>query len=196
MSEWVRAWEYCLKNPGVPKILQRVAEKRAAPILNRRARPKAKPPVRLPKGKDPKQAKKDLHGECEALCKALVFHRDCGAWDSREGACITCGNYRVLQWGHFIKRQRAPGLLYSVQATGGQCAGCNGPGDGEAFKYAAAIDARDGKGASEILFGAYHKQPHTWNKVTLSKQRDALAAGCRAKGIDPEKVLTAWSARR
>jgi hypothetical protein len=172
-----------------------VAEKRAGPILNKRARPKSKPAIRFPRGKDPKKEKKALHAECEALCKALVFHRDCGAWWAREGACVTCGAYTALQWGHFIKRQRAPGLLYSVKATGGQCGGCNGPGDGEPLKYAEAIDKRDGVGTAASLLGFWHKRRWVWNKTTLTQTRGALAADCRAKGFDVDAILAPVRAR-
>jgi hypothetical protein len=196
MSAWVRAWEWCLKTQGVPDILRKVAEKRAGPILNKRARPKSKPPIRFPRGKDPKKVKKDLHAECEALCKALVFYRDCGDWRSREGLCITCGIHQFsLQWGHFIKRQRAPGLLYSVQATGGQCGGCNGPGDGEPLKYSDAIDQRDGEGEAGRLVAKHYKKPFTWNKTTLTAERDRLARACQEKGLPVDAILAPVKAK-
>jgi hypothetical protein len=189
MSEWVRALEWCLKNPGVPKILQRVAEKRAAPILNRRARPKSKPPIKFPKGKDPAKAKKALHAECEALCKALVFWRDCGDWHIREGLCVTCGRHATLQWGHFIEREKAVGLRYSVVATAGQCRQCNGPGKGMPWEFAEAIDKRDGAGAAAVLRMNYTKKHHVWNKATLTAKREELIRLCTEKRIPVDQVL-------
>jgi hypothetical protein len=191
MSAWVRAWEWCLKTQGVPDILRKVAEKRAGPILNKRARPKAKPPIRFPRGKDPKKVKKDLHAECEALCKALVFHRDCGGWFVREGICFTCGHYQTLQWGHFIERQKAPALRYSERATAGQCSQCNGHGKGMPWEFSAAIDKREGFPAAAALMGSYYKKPFTWNKSTLTTERDRLARACQEKGLPVATILQA-----
>lgn len=189
-ERWVEAGQWLERAKGVPAIVAQEVRKRAQKAL-KRAIP-AKPKVRLPRGtKTPQKEKKELHGECEALCKALVFHRDCGDWRAREGACITCGHWRALQWGHFIERQKAPALRYSVRATAGQCGYCNGYGKGEAIKFAAAIDKRDGAGTAAHFLG-YEGKRHVWNKKTLSFALVGLAADCRAKGIDPAAVLADW----
>lgn len=189
MSQWVKAWEWILKHPDAPFVLKRVAEKRAGPILDKRQRSKYRPAIKFPKGKDPAKAKKALHAECEALCKALVFWRDCGDWHIREGLCITCGRHATLQWGHFIEREKAVGLRYSVVATAGQCRQCNGPGKGMPWEFAQAIDKRDGAGASEVLRANYYKKHHVWNKTTLTAEREKLIRLCAEKRIPVEQVL-------
>lgn len=190
MSQWVKAWEYCVKNKDVPDILRRYAAKRAGPILDKKARAKSKPPIRIPKGKDPRVEKKALHADCEALCKALVFHRDCGDWRSRSGKCITCPAWTdSLQWGHFMERQKAPELRYSVQATAGQCGACNGMGKGKPWEFQAAIDKRDGDGTAKSLIDRYYKKSFTWSKGNLLKWRSILVASCEAKGLPVAAIL-------
>jgi hypothetical protein len=180
-AEWIEAHQYCSRRPDVPRILAKEAAKHYAVAL-RKARP-AKPAIRLPRGrrgapkiKTAQKAKRDLRAELEAYCKAVVFTRDCGSPEAREGACITCRNYRVLQWGHFIPQQKSKWLQYDPRNTGGQCAGCNGPGGrGEVFKYGQAIDARDGSGSAAAL--QREADAHKWwrpNRVTLQQKLDEL----------------------
>jgi hypothetical protein len=151
-AKWVEAYEHCQKN-RVPAILAAVAAKKYKPALA--ALLNKKPTVRLRRGlkiKTPQAAKKDLRVELEILCKAIVFTRDCGHPDERMGVCITCKKWAKLQWGHFLKQSKCKWLQYDPRATGGQCAGCNGPGgDGMPLEYAEAIDKRDGPGAAKAL---------------------------------------------
>lgn len=186
-AKWVEAQDYCQRNRSVPAVLAAIAAKKYKPALA--ALMDKKPAIRFPRGKDPKKEKKALHAECEALCKALVFWRDCGDWHLREGICFTCGKHTTLQWGHFLPREKAPELRYSVEATAGQCGGCNGPGHGEPLKYADAIDKRDGAGRAGALVTAYYKKRWVWNKTTLTAERNKLIRACQEKRIDVDKVL-------
>lgn len=152
-AKWIEAHQWLSKFPSAPSILAQETAKRFRTAL--RSAVPAKPRIRLPRGIKKKTAqgeKKDLRKELEALCKAIVFTRDCGSPEAREGACITCRQWRVLQWGHFIRQQDSKWLQYDPRNTGGQCAGCNGPaGRGRPLDYAKAIDARDGAGTADAL---------------------------------------------
>lgn len=181
-EKWIEAYLTLSKMRGIPPIVLQETERRYRVAL-RRARP-AKARIRLPRGrkapqvKTAQKAKRDLRAELEAYCKAVVFTRDCGSPEAREGVCITCRNYRVLQWGHFITQQKSKWLQYDPRNTGGQCAGCNGPGGrGEPFKYGQAIDKRDGVGTAAAL--QREADQYKWwrpNKVTLQQKLDELKA--------------------
>ena len=181
---WKRAAEWAEEPTGVPPsdlllfTLKKGGKKIKAP---------GKPAIRFPKGKRPPKvrtaqaAKKDLRKELEALCKAIVVTRDCGSPEAREGNCISCGRYRNLQWGHFIRQQDSKWLQYDPRNTGGQCRVCN-LGGGNVLAYAKAIDRRDGPGASAALQREAEEKDRFWrpNKITLSSklaelQRHSLA---------------------
>lgn len=174
-AKWIEADQYCRTHP-VPSILAQAAAAKAK-VAMRKAIP-AKPRIRLPRGlkaKTPQSVKKDLKKELEALCKAIVFTRDCGSPEAREGNCISCLRWNVLQWGHFIRQQDSKWLQYDPRNTGGQCRQCNGFGHGNVFEYALAIDKRDGDGAAARL----HAEAAFWkgwrqNKVTLGKKLEEL----------------------
>jgi hypothetical protein len=196
-EKWIDAHLKLQKIAGIPPIVAQVVEKNYRAAM-RKAIP-ARPRIRLPKASrkvTPQAIKRDLKKELEALCKAIVFTRDCGSPEAREGVCITCGNYRVLQWGHFIAQNHSKWLQYDPRNTAGQCAGCNGPGGrGRPFEYGQAIDKRDGAGSAAAL----HREAafHEWwrpNKTTLGQklaelQKHPLApagASPRPEGLGPE----------
>ncbi len=129
---------------AIIKILQPKAEKarraRGAMIARKIDTPQA---FALPKEATPQAIKGDLHDELEALCKKIVFTRDCGHPDSRTGECISCrGWFTNLQWGHFIPQNVCKWLQYDPRATGGQCPHCNGFKQGNYAGYAAGIERR------------------------------------------------------
>lgn len=177
-EKWILADQYCRTHP-VPSVLAQVAAQKAK-VAMRKAVP-AKPAIRVRRGfkvgsvghaaskvKTPQQLKKDLKKELEALCKAIVFTRDCGSTEAREGNCISCGRWHVLQWGHFITQRDSKWLQYDPRNTGAQCRQCNMNG-GNVLKYAQAIDKRDGAGAAEALQKEAEARDPFWrpNKTTL-----------------------------
>lgn len=153
-AKWIEAHEHCQKTRAPAVITKYVEGKYKAALrvlLDTKREPKIRT-KRITKFKTPQKEKKDIRKELEALCKAIVFTRDCGSPEAREGVCITCKKWRVLQWGHFIPQQKSKWLQYDPRATGGQCAGCNGPGGrGMPLEYAEAIDKRDGPGSAKAL---------------------------------------------
>lgn len=144
-----------------------------------------RPKVRIPRGtQTPQKAKAALRAELEAACKAIVFTRDCGSPEAREGICMTCRQYRVLQWGHFIRQQDSKWLQYDPRNTAGQCAFCNGPGGrGRQLEFAAEIDKRDGPGSAAALQFEAKKNDAWWrpNKVTLGEKLEELKKMLEAK---------------
>jgi hypothetical protein len=187
---WARAGEWLAKPVGNPPwdLLNFV-------LLKGKARaPKAedglKKAVRRHLRKNPhiktaQAAKKDLRKELEALCKAIVFTRDCGSPESRSGNCISCGKWNdALQWGHFIRQQDSKWLQYDPRNCGGQCAYCNGRLHGNVLKYAEAIDLRDGEGAAKALQReAEAYKDWRVNKFTLSQKYRELVTIARARGV-------------
>jgi hypothetical protein len=153
-QKWVEAHEHCQKTRA-PSVLAKYAEGKYKTAVRVLLDTPKKAKIRIPRGvkvKTAQAAKKDLRKELEALCKAIVFTRDCGSPEAREGNCISCGQWHVLQWGHFIRQQDSKWLQYDPRNTGGQCRGCNGPGKrGNVLEYAIAIDKRDGDGSAKAL---------------------------------------------
>ncbi len=186
---WLEAHAWAQNAKGIPTILAQEAAKRAGVAL-RKAKP-YKAPVRAPRGvkiQTAQAAKKDLRKELEALCKAIVFTRDCGSPEAREGNCISCGRFHVLQWGHFIRQQDSKWLQFDPRNTAGQCARCNMNG-GYVLEYAKAIDNRDGTGAALHLQQEAARMGAFWrpNKTTLGEmlrnlQAHPLAPKARAPG--------------
>jgi len=187
-ESWIRANEWLGKQSGIPAILAREVMKHVSKAM-RQAIP-AKPRIRLPRGlkaKTPQGIKKDLKKELEALCKAIVFTRDCGSPEAREGNCISCGRWHVLQWGHFIAQNHSKYLQYSPQNTAGQCAGCNGPGGrGRPLEFADAINKREGFNVAGML-RALAAQTKGWraNRVSLGNMLEELKRHPLAPKAEP-----------
>ncbi len=150
---------------------------------------------RLVKKAAPRNVKKDLREECEALCKAIAFHRQGvsnvkGSEDYRMGSCVTCNRWQKLQWGHFIAQERSKVLQFEPDNTSGQCTQCNGPGKGMYAEYRAAIEKRQ-EGLA-VALEARHKalcnhhgvEQFGWTVSLLRAERDRLVGIARNMGIN------------
>jgi hypothetical protein len=178
-AKWVEAHEHCQKTRA-PSVLAKYAEGKYKTAVRVLLDTPKKAKIRVPRGmkvKTTQAAKKDLRKELEALCKAIVFTRDCGSPEAREGNCISCGRWHTLQWGHFIRQQDSKWLQYDPRNTGGQCRQCNMNG-GNVLKYADAIDKRDGAGAALHLQQEAARMDAYWrpNKTTLGEMLRKLQA--------------------
>jgi len=176
-KNWIEAHQWIQKNPSAPHFLAMEVEKHFRTAI-RQAVP-AKPRIRLPRAArklTPQGIKKDLKKELEALCKAIVFTRDCGSPEAREGNCISCGQWRTLQWGHFIAQNHSKYLQYAPQNTAGQCAGCNGPGGrGMPLEFADAINKREGFNVAGMLRSlATQTKGFRQNRVSLGNMLEEL----------------------
>jgi hypothetical protein len=167
----------------------RFIEPRAARQSMRRSRKIAKAidargPA-LPKKARAQDRKKDLHAECEKLCKLIVFHRH-GVGADRMGICITCGQHKHLQWGHFIAQGKSKFLKYHPDNSGPQCAmPCNGPpGYGMYPEYRKAIEARQpGLAAKLERLHEETKGNFRWTVGSLEMTRDILRKQALSMGI-------------
>ncbi len=197
-SPWVRAflWLESVKtaNSGDPgfKFLHAMAGRRAEKRRKVRIAPKI-PSIRFPKGQDPKERKKVLRAECEALCKAVVKKRDL-AWfidDHQKGYCVSCGSgpSHTLQWGHFISQKSSKWLQYDTRNTAMQCGKCNGPGQGNYNGYREALAKRDPALPDRLEYEAKQMRLFKQDTYALGGVKRGLMRECEALGIDPEEVL-------
>jgi hypothetical protein len=173
MSQWVKAWEWCLKTQGVPDILKRVAEKHAGPILNKKARSKLRPPIRLPRGakaKVKRVALPKLKKELDRVFSIVIRRRRAGAI-SEMGQCVTCGHlahWKEMDAGHYQPRQDLA-TRWEEKNVHIQCKSCNGFRGGEPEKMAAYIDQKYGAGTAEAL-RAQARQPFRLNRQWLESR--------------------------
>lgn len=191
-AKWVEAHEHCQKTRA-PSVLSKYAEGKYKAAIRVLLDAPKKVKIRMPRGakaKTPQGIKKDLKKELEALCKAIVFTRDCGSPEAREGDCISCGQWRVLQWGHFIAQNHSKYLQYAPQNTAGQCAGCNGPGGrGRPLEFADAINKREGFNAAAML-RSLADQTKGWraNRVSLGNMLEELKQHPLAPAAKPSSA--------
>ena len=80
--------------------------------------------------------------------------------------CVTC--HKVKHWkevdnGHFQSR-RFLSTRYDERNCAGQCKECNGPGNGQQYKFGKAINEKYGEGTAEAL-EAQTKVIHQMKKI-------------------------------
>jgi hypothetical protein len=61
-----------------------------------------------------------LQEKAQKVFNAYIRKRDDGL------ACISCGQYRILQAGHYVPQKNSSLLRYHEWNVNGECAGCNG----------------------------------------------------------------------
>ncbi len=177
----LEAWRWAQDCKDIPKLLFEAARTLKDKAL-KKGMAKAYKPA-LPKAIDPRVRRDELRAECEALCKAVVFTRDCGGANNRDGRCITCKKFARLQWGHFVKQNDSEWLRYDPRNTAGQCRDCNIFYEGRHFEFGMEIDKRENKpgfAAALVQEGKDYKswQPDIGN---LEGKRDDLKAMLEAK---------------
>lgn len=72
--------------------------------------------------------------------------------------CISCGKrvfWKKGDAGHFISR-RYKSIKFDERNVNFQCKQCNGPGAGEQFRYAKALDQKYGEGTAATLDAMRH----------------------------------------
>ena len=82
---------------------------------------------------------KSLRAKLDKVFAAFIRKRD--ETTGGMGSCITCGEYRVLQCGHFQRQRFIPTRWHPLNCAG-QCARCNHPlwGGGEQDAFGLAIE--------------------------------------------------------
>ena len=85
-----------------------------------------------------------------------LFIRRRDADDKGMGRCISCGQWALLQCGHFIKRQHL-GLRFSEINCAGQCARCNHFLHGNDAEFYVALVQRHGQETVDTLMAMKHE---------------------------------------
>lgn len=83
--------------------------------------------------------------------------RDCD--ENGFGKCISCGRFRKLQAGHWIKRQHMSTRFSEVNVSG-QCSYCNHWLHGNEVEYEQALIKKYGQGAVNKLLAAKRITAH------------------------------------
>ena len=91
--------------------------------------------------------------------KFSLFIRRRDANESGHGLCITCGEFRLLQAGHFVPRQYLATRWLETNAHG-QCAMCNCWGHGEQAEYYRSLVRKYGKVVPDGLLLMKHTTVH------------------------------------
>ena len=91
---------------------------------------------------------------------------------SADAPCISCGQYKPLQAGHFYSVKGYDGLRFNELNVHGECARCNLFDDRHLLNYAANLPGRIGKENCEILENLakeYKKNGHKWSRMELEE---------------------------
>lgn len=84
--------------------------------------------------------------------------------------CISCGEFKVLQAGHFYSVRQYDGLRFNELNTHGECVRCNIFDDRHLLNYASNLPGRIGKENFELLENiarVYKKNGHKWTRSEL-----------------------------
>jgi hypothetical protein len=91
--------------------------------------------------------------QAQAAFNAFIRARDCGL------PCISCGEFKELQAGHYRSTAAAPEIRFSEENVNGQCERCNTTLAGNKPGYRRGIIDRYGP-ASLIMLDSLHMPSH------------------------------------
>jgi hypothetical protein len=80
-----------------------------------------------------------LKKACQDVFNKYIRLRD------KDKPCISCGQFKTLQAGHFYSVRMYDGLRFDEDNCHGECAGCNGFDDMHLIKYSENIQKRIGQ---------------------------------------------------
>ena len=95
---------------------------------------------------------KSLRRELDSAFSKWIRKRD--ADEEGLGSCVSCGRWRELQCGHFVKRGHTA-IRWDERNAHGQCAGCNIEGDN--IQYTLYMQKRYGQSVVDELLAAKRK---------------------------------------
>jgi Bacteriophage Lambda NinG protein len=101
----------------------------------------------------------------------MIRERDAGL------PCVSCGNMRTLEAGHF-RVSTLSATNYHPMNLNGQCRDCNGYNGGRTYEYAIELDRRWGKGTATFLQKLSRKS-EPWSIEELGTLKDAARHGSR-----------------
>lgn len=115
--------------------------------------------------------------------QGMIMARDAGL------ACISCGDKRAEQAGHFIGRQFLA-TRWNPKNVNGQCTYCNAFMDGgNQWLHGIGIDRKYGEGTAERLW-AHKRAAFNWERFEIGELLAAVAAGYDQYVITYEKLVS------
>jgi hypothetical protein len=101
----------------------------------------------------------------------MIRERDAGK------PCVSCGEYRTLEAGHFRTSTHGTTRFHPWNLNG-QCATCNRYSGGVTYEYGVELDERWGKGTAAFL-EKLSRAVEPWSEDELMVLRDAARRGYR-----------------
>ena len=105
-----------------------------------------------------------LKAECQKVFNEYIRKRDEGL------TCISCGEYKLLQAGHYFPVQGYDGLRFNENNVNGECAGCNCFDDAHLIFYGENLLERIGRLEFDLLNAAareYKQYGYKWTRSEL-----------------------------
>jgi len=105
-----------------------------------------------------------LKAECQKVFNEYIRKRDEGL------TCISCGEYKLLQAGHYFPVQGYDGLRFNENNVNGECAGCNCFDDAHLIFYGENLLERIGGTKFALLNAAakeYKQYGYKWTRSEL-----------------------------
>lgn len=102
--------------------------------------------------------------DAQKIFNAWVRRRD------EDRPCISCGQYKPLQAGHFYPTSTHDGLRFDEDNVHGECAGCNCFNEGHLIGYQENLPSRIGQERFEALkqrAAEYKRNGHKWSRSEL-----------------------------
>jgi hypothetical protein len=107
-----------------------------------------------------------LKAELQIIFNSYIRERD------KNQPCISCGQFKTLQAGHFFPVQGYDALRFDQDNVHGECAGCNCFDEGHLIGYQDNLRARIGNDRLEKLkerARAYKKNGYKWTRSELEE---------------------------
>lgn len=107
-----------------------------------------------------------LKAELQIIFNSYIRERD------RNQPCISCGQFKTLQAGHFFPVKGYDSLRFNEDNVHGECAGCNCFDEGHLIGYYENLIARIGNERLEELkerARAYKKNGYKWTRSELEE---------------------------
>jgi len=104
-----------------------------------------------------------LKAECQKVFNEYIRKRDEGL------TCISCGEYKLLQAGHYFPVQGYDGLRFNENNVNGECAGCNCFDDAHLIFYGENLLDRIGGTKLALLNAAAREYKQYGYKFTRSE---------------------------
>lgn len=103
-----------------------------------------------------------LHKKAQEVFNKYIRDRDAGL------PCISCGEHRTLQAGHYVPQKNSSFLRYHEWNVNGECAGCNGFDQFHLISYRNRLIDKIGEDA--VAYLELHKRTlKKWGRTELEE---------------------------